>query len=145
MSPTTERSPLYAADTMLFIYHFEAHPRFGQAAGRLLAAAEAGRCRLVVSVIALLEALVVPKRHGDEALSRRYRDLFEGFPNLSVVPVDAELAEAAAELRATRGLRTPDSIHVATAMRAGAEAFVTEDRRLRDLPGLPVRTFAQVT
>jgi predicted nucleic acid-binding protein len=141
----TEQVPLYGVDTMLFVYHFEAHPHFGSAAGRLLAAVEAGRCRLVVSVLALLEALVIPKRQGDEVLCRRYRDFFDAFPNLTVVPVGPEVAEAAAELRASHGLRTPDALHLATARHAGADLFVTEDRRVRELPDLAVRSLAEVT
>ena len=138
-------APLYGVDTMLFVYHFEANPQFGREAGRLLAAAENGSCRLVTSVLSLLEALVIPKRHGDEALCRRYRDFFGAFPNLTVVPVGPEIAEAAAELRAGHGLRTPDALHLATARHAGAAGFVTEDRRLRGIRGLAVRTLADVT
>lgn len=138
-------APLYGVDTMLFVYHFEAEPSFGPAAGKLLATAESGSCRLVTSMLTLLEALVVPKRYGDEALCRRYRDFFGAFPNLTLVPVGPEIAEAAAELRAAHGLRTPDALHLATARHAGADGFVTEDRRLRGIRGLAVRSLAEVT
>jgi len=30
------RPPLYGIDSMVFVYHFEAHPELGPAAGRLL-------------------------------------------------------------------------------------------------------------
>lgn len=141
----SEETPLYGVDTMLFVYHFEAEPRFGPAAGKLLSAAESGSCRLVTSMLTLLEALVVPKRYGDEALCRRYRDFFGAFPNLTLVPVGPEIAEAAAELRAAHGLRTPDALHLATARHAGADGFVTEDRRLRGIRGLAMRSLAEVT
>lgn len=145
MKGAAEQAPLFGVDTMLFVYHFEANPRFGAAAERLLAAAESGSCRLVVSVLALLEALVVPKRQGDETLCRRYRDLFAAFPNLAVVSIDPQLAEVAAELRAAHGLRTPDALHLATALHAGAAAFVTEDRRLRAVSGISVLSLDEVT
>lgn len=132
------RLPLYGVDTMLFVYHFEGNERFGPAAGRLLQAAEDGRCRLVASVLALLEVLVVPKRHGREDLCQRYRDLFESFPNLSLLPVGREVVEIASDLRARHDLRTPDALHLATAIHAGAESFVSEDRRLKGLPGVRV-------
>jgi len=123
---------------MLFVYHFEGHERFGPAAGRLLAAAEAGRCRLVASVLARLEVLVVPRRHGREDLCQRYRDLFDSFPNLTVLPIGPEIAEIAADLRAAHNLRTPDALHLATALQAGAKAFVSGDRRIRGVEEIEV-------
>jgi len=131
-------TPLYAVDSMLFVYHFEGHERFGPAAGRLLAAAEAGRCRLVASVLARLEVLVVPRRHGREDLCQRYRDLFDSFPNLTVLPIGPEIAEIAADLRAAHNLRTPDALHLATALQAGAKAFVSGDRRIRGVEEIEV-------
>ena len=142
MTPLTPLTPLYAVDTMLFVYHFEGNERFGPAAGRLLAAAEAGRCRLVASVLARMEALVVPKRHGREDLCQRYRDLFDAFPNLTVLPIGPEITEIAADLRAAHNLRTPDALHLATAIQAGAKAFVSEDRRIRGVEGVEVVALA---
>lgn len=131
---TVEGTPLYGVDSMVFVYHFEGNQEFGPAAGRLLQAAEEGRCRLVCSIISLLEVLVVPKRRGREDLCQVYREMFESFPHLSVVPVHAGIAEVASDLRATQNLRTPDAIHLATALHAGADAFVSQDDRLRNLP-----------
>lgn len=142
-APSTEK-PLYGADTMLFVYHFEANAEFGPAAGRILRAAEEGRCRLVTSILSLMEALVVPKRHHAEELCRRYRIFFQSFPNLEILPFDVPIAEIASDLRAAHTLRTPDALHMATALATRAKGFLTEDRRLRDLPNLPVLRFEGV-
>lgn len=125
---------------MILIYHFEEHEHFGAAATDLLQAAEEGRCRLVVSVLGRLETLVAPKRHGRDDLCRRYREVFEGFPNLEVVDVDAQVVEIGSDLRAAHGLRPPDAIHLATALHRRADAFVTEDGRHfpDEVEGLPV-------
>jgi predicted nucleic acid-binding protein len=139
------RLPLYGVDAMLFIYHFEGNEEFGPAAGRLLQAAEDGKCRLVASVLALLEVLVVPKRQGHEALCRRYRDLFESFPNLSVLPIGPEIVELASGLRAAHDLRTPDALHLATALHAEAEAFVSGDKRLRSVQGIRIARVEELT
>ncbi|MDX1998313.1 MAG: type II toxin-antitoxin system VapC family toxin [Thermoanaerobaculia bacterium] len=130
--------PLLAVDSRLFVYHFEGHELFGEPAGRILAAAEEGRCRLVTSVVALLEVLVVPKRLGRTDLADRYREFFHSFPNLTVVAVDAEIAERAAALRAEHSLRTPDALHLATAETSGAAQFVSEDRRLARVEAVAV-------
>ena len=124
---------LYAIDSMVFVYHFEGNEQFGPAAGRLLRSAEEGQCRLVCSVLSLLEVLVAPKRRGQEDLCRVYREMFESFPHLSMLPVDTGIAEIASDLRATHNLKTPDAIHLATALQAGAAAFVSQDGRLKGI------------
>jgi predicted nucleic acid-binding protein len=91
-----------------------------------------------------MEVLVVPKRHGREDLCQRYRDLFDSFPNLAVLPIGPEITEIAADLRATHNLRTPDALHLATAILAGARAFVSEDRRIRGVEGMAVVELAAV-
>lgn len=123
---------------MLFVYHFEDHPEFGPAATRLLRRAERDQLQLVTSVLTLMETLVVPKRQKQVQLCERYRELFAGFPHLAVLPIDPPIAEAASDLRATYSLRTPDALHLATAIVAGAEAFVTEDRRLAHISAIRV-------
>ena len=139
-----QSTPLYGVDTMVFIYHFEGNPQFGTQAGRLLLSAEEGRCHLVASILTLMEILVVPKRHGDLALSTFYRELFLVFPNLSLQPIDTEIAEIAAELRARHRLRTPDALHLATAIHHGADGFVTEDARLSIVEEIPILRLAEV-
>jgi predicted nucleic acid-binding protein len=139
------RRPLYGVDSMLFVYHFEGNEEFGPAAGRILRDAEEGRCGLVASVLALLEVLVVPKRHGRGELCQGYRDLFESFPNLSVVPIGPEVAEIASDLRAAHNLRTPDALHMATAIHSGVDAFISGDRRLPRVQEMRVMGFQEIT
>ncbi len=136
--------PRYGIDSMVLMYHFEANLDFGAAATALLAAAEEGRIELVTSTLSLMEVLVLPKRKGAASLIRRYRDFFRAFPNLRTREVDSEVAELAAELRASFHLRSPDALQVATALRDRANAFVSEDRRLpRGLP-IPVLRLSEV-
>lgn len=123
--------PCFGVDTNLFIYHFENHPELSEPVGRFLEKAEEGGARLVTSTITLMEVLVVPKRHGFGSLCQRYRDLLASFPNLEVVAIDAEVAEIAADLRASYPLRPPDALQLAAAIHKGAGAFVSEDRRMR--------------
>jgi predicted nucleic acid-binding protein len=131
-------TPLYAVDTMVFVYHFEENPQFGPAAERLLRSAEQGDCRLVTSTLTMMEILVVPKREGQSRLSAFYREFFLTFPNLSLVPMDVEIAEIASDLRARHRLRTPDALHLATALQQRADGFVTQDARLPSLERLPI-------
>lgn len=48
-----------------------------------------------------------------------------------VVDVNKQIAMSAAKLRVEHsGLRTPDAIHLASAIEAGAKVFITTDKRL---------------
>ena len=58
--------------------------------------------------------------------------------NLDVVTVDVQVAQAAAELRAKSGVRLPDAIQVAAAMVTKCEAFVTNDRSLKQITAIQV-------
>jgi predicted nucleic acid-binding protein len=49
-----------------------------------------------------------------------------------------------ARLRAANRLRTPEAIHLVTALEAGASAFVTTDRRLARVAEIPVRVLRPV-
>jgi predicted nucleic acid-binding protein len=60
------------------------------------------------------------------------------FPHLTLYPIDPPIAEVASDLRATYPLRAPDALHLATAIVAGAEAFVTADRRLASIQAIRV-------
>ena len=48
---------------------------------------------------------------------------------LALLPVDGRTARTAAVLRGLYGLRTPDAVHLATAINSGANRFVTGNRR----------------
>lgn len=130
-------------DTSLWIYHFEAHPRFGAAAGRILGDLEAGRFTAIASELTLLELTVLPLRQGRQDIADEYELLLTHFPNLELVALSRDILLEAAALRALHGLRPPDSIHLATAVKAGASAIVTNDASWRRLPSIPVMTLDQ--
>jgi predicted nucleic acid-binding protein len=54
------------------------------------------------------------------------------------------IADEAAQLRARHGLRTPDAIQLATAIRSGASSFLTNDSRLPILAPLNMLVLNQL-
>ncbi len=52
-------------------------------------------------------------------------------PNLKIRPIDTEVAEKAAELRAKYDIRPPDALQVGASLGENADAFVTNDRKLK--------------
>ncbi len=128
-----------ALDTTVFIYAFERHPSFGGIAQSYLSRIEAGGLRGIVSVIVFTEVLPVYFARNDAAGARRLELLLVSIPNLTVVDVSRAISVEAARLRSAYNLRTPDALHVATALKSGAGCFVSNDRRLERLSAEGIR------
>lgn len=82
------------------------------------------------SSLVLVELLTLAHLRGDEDDARRLRTAVVELPGLALKALDTETAVTAARLRGTSGVGLGDAIHLATAMEAGAAAFLTNDRRL---------------
>jgi uncharacterized protein len=80
---------------------------------------------------------VKPLRAGDAATLATY-DAFFTRARLSVFDVSAAVLDRATELRARHGFKVPDAIHLATAIEAGADAFLTGDAGLAKCSGVNV-------
>jgi predicted nucleic acid-binding protein len=80
----------------------------------------------VGSTILIPEILIKPVR----LLAQRQADeLKQLLGRLDLHVVNDVIAETAVELGARYGLRAPDAIHLATAVAAGADRFITNNRR----------------
>lgn len=77
------------------------------------------------SVLLLPELLAKPTREGAEEELGALRSLLS---RLELRPTDQAIAELAVALGASYGLRGADSVHLATAVLAGATRFVTNNR-----------------
>ena len=120
-------------DTGIFIYHFEAHPRYLPLTQKLLTGVQAGQWTAITSIITVMELTVHPWQMGRSSVAREYEALLIHFPNLTLVDVNREVARRAAQLRAHYNIRPADALQVATALLEGATTFVTNDRKLTRL------------
>lgn len=127
-----------AVDTAIFIYFIEEEPRFLPHILPLFGEADEGQRELVTSALTLLEVLVVPYRAGDRQLAERYEHLLTRSRGIRMVELTRDQLRAAAQLRAATGVKTPDALHLVSALGAGCKTFVTNDRRLPTVPGLRV-------
>lgn len=84
--------------------------------------------RVVLPASAFAESLVGPARHGDESVNV-VKELVARYP-IEVIPLEEQIAEAAARLRGRHGarLRLPDALVVATAQVLEADVLLTTDR-----------------
>ncbi len=125
-------------DTAIFIYYIEEHPAYFAPVSTLFTALEKNLCQGVTSALTLLETLVVPYRAGDTALAERYEILLSRSRGLELVDLDRALLRAAARLRATYTLKTPDSIQLAAALSKACTTFLTHDRPISKVQGIGI-------
>ena len=122
-------------DTSVIIYSVERNEPYLTLLGPVWQQAEAGQFIVVCSELAIAETLVRPIREGNEDLETAFRSVFAA-PEVQLAPATRELWEDAARLRAETGLKIPDALHAATALRAGCALLVTNDTDFRRVRGL---------
>lgn len=119
-------------DTNAIIYLTEGNSDFKASIAGLFVEIEQAGARLVTSELAFTEVLVMPLRDGNDELVADYERLLDTI--VAPIPLGRQELFLAAKLRATTPkLRTPDSLHLATAILAGADVFVTGDTGI-DVP-----------
>ena len=117
-------------DACLLIYWVERSGPVAEAAVRWLEKRpEEAMC---VSPLTRLEVLVHPTRHGNHVLVQSYEALLA---KQTWLPIGDEIFAHALTLRAQHGLKTPDALHLATALHHGCTEFWTNDNRLKAAAG----------
>ena len=90
------------------------------------------QAHLVVSAVTEAELLVGPYRDDDLEALERIRGLLST-DGIDVLDVNRRMGRLSAVLRARHGLQTADAIIVATAIEAGCDAIVGNDKKWRRL------------
>lgn len=126
---------LLVVDSAPIIYVLEGHVSFAKRFEPVFAAHATGRLQLAVTTITIAEVLTGPLSAGDETLAKRYRAVLESW---QVVDLTAEIAETAARLRVTIGLKLADAVQAASAVAVNAFALVTHDRDFSRVSSLRV-------
>lgn len=129
--PSIRSTTVLALDTNVFIYALKEKSQFNQVANVLLEQIRERRPKVFISVLVLEEIFIRIFRENSEEKIPYYLGLLTAGGIISIVDVSRQVAIKAAQIRANyRSLRTPDAIHLATAIESKAKFFVTADRRL---------------
>jgi len=116
-----------ALDTSVFIYQLESNPRYVGLTDRVFAWLEQAPGAAVTSTITMTELLVQPYRDGDQRRVDEFYGLLSTYPNLEWVAPTLDVADIAARIRATHGLRTPEALQAATATHTTVPGLITND------------------
>lgn len=117
-------------DTAPIIYYIEAHPQFGPLAKEVFDSFLSGRITAYSSVLTLTEVLPKPMESGDVKLARKFSEFLEHGKNLNLVEITAAIAKQAGVLRG--------HYPVLRALDAGADAFITNDKKLKRMKEINV-------
>ena len=113
-------------DSCLVIYLVEEHPTFAPLLENYIA--NAPDLIFVISGLTEMEYLVMPFRKNNKPLIDKFQ---EWFKKAEIISLDKEIFHQAARLRADfTGLKTPDALHLATAVYHDCDEFWTNDNRL---------------
>lgn len=113
-------------DSVIVIYRINGDPPFKARADRRIAALESAGNRFAVSHLTRLECRLRPIRLGDAATLARYDDFFT-LPAVQVVPITQAVFDRATLIRAAFNFKLADSLHLAAAVEAGCDFFLTND------------------
>jgi predicted nucleic acid-binding protein len=120
------------------IYYVEEHPKYVDRMESIIALVEDKPIDVFSSVISLTEVLNQPIQKGRHDLEQAYRDILLANDRFHLFPVTQAIAESAAHLRARYNLRTPDALHIATALDSLCNAFLTNDNGLKRITTINV-------
>lgn len=126
-------------DTNIFIYFFEENPYYADHIEKLLNKISDQDATIISSTLLLSELLVSPYRTKNKHLIQVYQDLDQILTNLELISLDKNISQQAALLRAKYKIRTPDAIHLATAITKQANIFITADQKLKKIKEIPVK------
>lgn len=92
---------------------------------------------LVSSHLTCMECSILPLRNGDAALLLNFNAFFST-QVAEMIPFTESVFRTAAIIRAQTSIKTPDALHLAAAMEAKCDIFLTNDIRLKTFVGITV-------
>jgi uncharacterized protein len=120
---------LIYCDSVIVVYFFDHIGTFNlRAKNRLAAIATAGD-RIAISELVRLEYRIKPIKSADTTKLALF-DAFCSQPDVQIVPITTAVFERATIIRATYNFKLADSLHLAAAVEAGCDRFLTNDARL---------------
>lgn len=126
-------------DSNIVIYLIEQPVSFGTRASARIAAAAAAGDRIVVSDLTRLECRANAVASGDQDTLAQY-DAFFSQAVERIMPLTTAVCDRATIIRGQHRFKTPDALHLAAAVEAGCQLFLTNDTRLSGFADIAVET-----
>jgi len=128
-------------DTNIVIYFVEQMPDWGALAAARVNSLRSAGDQMAVSDLVRMECHVGPLLDGD-AVTLAAFDAFFALPEVRVVGITSTMCDRAAAIRAAYRFRPMDALHLAAAVEAGCDVFLTNDNRLSGFPDVRIEVLA---
>lgn len=132
-------------ETPPIIYFVEENPIYIDRMMVIMEAASRAQFEAVSGVLTLTEVLVHPLKTNNKPLAAQYRKILVNSRDFRLIPITIPISEVAADLRARYALRSPDALHLATAIHAECDAFLTNDIALKRVSEIRVLVLDDLT
>lgn len=119
-------------DTCIIIYTVEKLPEYLEILNLIWEKLENGEIEIITSELTLMECLVLPLKIKNNRLITAYQSILST-TKLKMLPITQPILREAANLRAKTKLKTPDAIHIATALNLNCDLFLTNDLGLKNI------------
>lgn len=134
---------LVYVDTAILIYTVEKIPNYAQILEPLWDNLEIGKVKVMTSELTLMETLVMPIKQSDSRLIKAYNSmLLAGY--IDLIPINQSILTEGARLRGITNLKTPDAIHLATALSEKCDIFLTNDLGFRKVTDVSILILDEV-
>ena len=124
-------------DSVIVIYLLDHIGSFQVRADARLKALEAAGDQVAVSDLTRLECRVKPMARGDKVKLAAF-DAFFARPDVRLAPLPTAVYDRATALRAAHNFKLADSLHLAAAIEACCDRFLTNDARLSRCTDIPI-------
>lgn len=125
-------------DTAPVIYYVENHPLFADSVEKIISKLENRELQGVISPVTLAECLVYPFKLKEQKLQRDFVDFLLRHQSIKMIEIDTEIGLLSSSLRAKYDLKLLDALQVATAIRSGCEAILTNDAQFQRISELKI-------
>ncbi|MFU8790099.1 MAG: type II toxin-antitoxin system VapC family toxin [Methylobacter sp.] len=118
-------------DANFLIYFFDKNEPYLSITSKIIVACDRQEVFGYTGDAAVAELMVYPYRSKNEMEIARGKAFFMRENFLQILPHNSALFDTASRLRAETGMKLIDSLHCATALQAGCEFLITNDKGIR--------------
>lgn len=121
-------------DTAPIIYYIEAHEQYAPLMKEVINYLKIGDLTAFTSVITITEVLPKPVSKNQTQLIDKFLKFLRKGKNVNLIEISPDIAESAGRLRGKYdSLKTMDAIRISAAISVGADAFITNDVKLKQV------------
>lgn len=118
-------------DTNILIYILEGNQQFERQIGELKTLIENRECNISTSDLVFTEVLPPLVRQGDKHRIQYAVELLNESNAFNLIPLSQSICIQAGFLRGQLAIKTPDALHIASAMEQQCDIFLTNDKGIK--------------